>query len=83
MNWPWVLGAWDISMIKKNSPVLSEFTFWDISDETHCILVNLVILLDILVQDNCKFIFWFEVLLFSFIFVFLCYKFLDYGLWPL
>ena len=57
-------------MIKKNSPVLSEFTFWDISDETHCILVNLVIILDILVQDNCKFIFWFEVLLFSFIFVF-------------
>lgn len=68
MNWPWVLGAWDISVIKKNSPVLSEFTFWDISDETHCILVNLVILLDILVQDNFKFIFWFEVLLFSFIF---------------
>ena len=60
MNWPWVLGAWDISVIKKNSPILSEFTFWDISDETHCILVNLVILLDILVQDNFKFIFWFE-----------------------
>ena len=57
-------------MIKKNSPVLLEFTFWDISDETHGILVNLVILLDISVQDNCKFIFWFEVLLFSFIFAF-------------
>lgn len=37
-------------MIKKNGPVLSEFIFWGISDETHCILLKLVILLDISAQ---------------------------------